>query len=98
MPEYVTKSDFTKQMGVRPSAVTNALKRGAITTVLVNGREMIEPVAARAQWEEYSRPSPRRSRGPGRNLANPTPRGGRGRPPYTRSAPSGSAMKQISPR
>lgn len=51
----LTKSEYARQRGVNPSAVTKAINEGRITIVSVNGRELIDPVAADAQWAANSR-------------------------------------------
>lgn len=53
--QLITKSEYARRRGVAPSAVTRAIAEGRITPIVVDGREMIEPIAADAQWAANSR-------------------------------------------
>ena len=54
-PNRVTKSEYAKLRGCAPSAVTRAIKEGRITTVLIDGRELIEVAVADIQWQSNTR-------------------------------------------
>lgn len=54
-PNRVTKSEYAKLRGCAPSAVTRAIKEGRITTVTINGRELIEVAVADIQWQTNTR-------------------------------------------
>lgn len=55
-PNRVTKSEYAKLRGCAPSAVTRAIKEGRITTIQVDGRELIEVAVADIQWQSNTRP------------------------------------------
>lgn len=52
----ITKSEYAKLRNCSASAVTRAIKEGRITTVVVDGREMIDPEVADIQWQRNTRP------------------------------------------
>lgn len=54
-PNLVTKSEYAKKRGCAPSAVTKAVKEGRITTVVVEGRQMIDVDVADIQWARNTR-------------------------------------------
>lgn len=54
-PNRVTKSEYAALRGCAPSAVTRAIKEGRITTVKVDGRELIEVAVADIQWQQNTR-------------------------------------------
>lgn len=54
-PNRVTKSEYAKLRGCAPSAVTRAIKEGRITTIQVDGRELIEVAVADIQWQANTR-------------------------------------------
>lgn len=54
-PNRVTKSEYAKLRGCAPSAVTRAIKEGRITTIMVDGRELIEVAVADIQWQSNTR-------------------------------------------
>lgn len=54
-PQRVTKSEYAKLRKCAPSAVTRAIKEGRITTIQVDGREMIEVAVADIQWGQNTR-------------------------------------------
>lgn len=54
-PNRVTKSEYAKLRGCAPSAVTRAIKEGRITTIQVDGREVIEVAVADIQWQSNTR-------------------------------------------
>lgn len=54
-PNRVTKSEYAKLRGCAPSAVTRAIKEGRITTIQVDGRELIEVAVADIQWQSNTR-------------------------------------------
>ena len=54
-PNRVTKSEYAKLRGCAPSAVTRAIKEGRITTVVIDGRELIEVAVADIQWQRNTR-------------------------------------------
>jgi phage terminase Nu1 subunit (DNA packaging protein) len=55
-PNRVTKSEYAKLRGCAASAVTRAIKEGRITTIQVDGRELIEVAVADIQWQSNTRP------------------------------------------
>ena len=55
-PKLLNKSEYAKHRGVVPSQITKAIQSGKITTVMVNGREMIDPDLADKQMEENTAP------------------------------------------
>jgi len=54
-PNRVTKSEYAKLRGCAPSAVTRAIKEGRITTIQIDGRELIEVAVADIQWQSNTR-------------------------------------------
>lgn len=54
-PNRVTKKEYATLRGCAPSAVTRAIKEGRITTVQVDGRELIEVAVADIQWQQNTR-------------------------------------------
>lgn len=54
-PNRVTKSEYAKLRGCAPSAVTRAIKEGRITTIWVDGKELIEVAVADIQWQSNTR-------------------------------------------
>lgn len=48
--KYVTKSTFARLVGVTPTAVNHAIKKGRIKSVRVGGKEMVETEEALANW------------------------------------------------
>jgi phage terminase Nu1 subunit (DNA packaging protein) len=54
-PNRVTKSQYAKLRGCAASAVTRAIKEGRITTIQVDGRELIEVAVADIQWQSNTR-------------------------------------------
>lgn len=54
-PNRVTKSEYAKLRGCAPSAVTRAIKEGRITTIMLDGREVIEVAVADIQWQQNTR-------------------------------------------
>jgi phage terminase Nu1 subunit (DNA packaging protein) len=54
-PNRVTKSEYAKLRGCAASAVTRAIKEGRITTIQVDGRELIEVAVADIQWQSNTR-------------------------------------------
>ncbi len=54
-PNRVTKSEYAKLRGCAPSAVTRAIKEGRITTVAIDGRDLIEVAVADIQWQTNTR-------------------------------------------
>ena len=54
-PNRVTKSEYAKLRKCAPSAVTRAIKEGRITTIQVDGRELIEVAVADIQWQSNTR-------------------------------------------
>lgn len=51
----VTKSKYAEMRGCAASAVTRAIAEGRITTIVVEGREMIDPTVADIQWARNTR-------------------------------------------
>ncbi|WP_295450600.1 hypothetical protein [uncultured Thiodictyon sp.] len=51
-----TKSEYARHRDCSPSAVTRALAEGRITTIKVNGRDLIDFEAADAAWSVSTRP------------------------------------------
>ena len=54
-PNRVTKSEYAKLRGCAASAVTRAIKEQRITTVMVDGKELIEVAVADIQWQSNTR-------------------------------------------
>ena len=54
-PNLVTKSQYATLRKCAPSAVTRAIKEGRITTIMVDGREMIDVEVADIQWQRNTR-------------------------------------------
>jgi phage terminase Nu1 subunit (DNA packaging protein) len=52
----VTQKEYAAMRGCAPSAVSRALREGRITTVEVDGKELIEVAVADIQWQQNSRP------------------------------------------
>ena len=52
----VSKSEYAKLRGCSPSAVTRAIREGRISTVAIDGSEMINPESADVQWQRNTRP------------------------------------------
>lgn len=51
----VTKSEFARLVEVSPASVTKAIAQGRISVVLVNGRELLDPVESLASWRARTR-------------------------------------------
>lgn len=51
----VTKSKYAEMRGCAASAVTKAIQEGRISTLMVDGREMIDPEVADIQWQRNTR-------------------------------------------
>ena len=51
----VTKSKYAEMRGCAASAVTRAISEGRITTIVVEGREMIDANVADIQWARNTR-------------------------------------------
>lgn len=56
LPKLLTKIEYARHRGVVPSQITKAVQSGKITTVMVNGREMIDPDLADRQMQENTAP------------------------------------------
>lgn len=54
--QLVSKSEYARMRGCAPSAVTKAITEGRITTITVDGRELIDPAVADVQWARNTRP------------------------------------------
>lgn len=53
--QLVSKSEYARMRDCAASAVTRAISEGRITTVVVEGREMIDPSVADIQWARNTR-------------------------------------------
>jgi len=69
----LTKAEYARRRGVSAAAVSNAIAEGRITVTLDGDRQMIDPVAADAQWAANSR---RRATGSAASSNEASPRRG----------------------
>lgn len=58
----ITKSEYARHRGCAPGAVTAAIGSGRITTVVKDGRELIDPEVADIQWERNTQTQKRNGR------------------------------------
>lgn len=58
----ISKSEYARHRGCQPGAVTAAISTGRITTVIKDGKELIDPEVADIQWERNTRTQKRNGR------------------------------------
>jgi len=58
----ISKSEYARHRGCQPGAVTAAISTGRITTVVKDGKELIDPEVADIQWERNTRTQKRNGR------------------------------------
>ena len=58
----ISKSEYARHRGCQPGAVTAAIGTGRITTVIKDGKELIDPEVADIQWERNTRTQMRNGR------------------------------------
>lgn len=79
--QLVTKARYAEMRGCAASAVSKAIAENRITTVMREGKELIDPAVADIQWSRNTRPR-----------VDSTPSGAATSPPDAPAQPSGASQ------
>ncbi|WP_295886694.1 hypothetical protein [uncultured Thiohalocapsa sp.] len=92
-----TKAEYARHRGCAPSAVTRALKEGRISTVIINGREMVDFEASDRRWATLTRPKADAPTGPQQrpDRSEEEPEGDKYKAAKTREAEASAALREL---